>query len=104
MGAHDEARLEDDAEVRPAAEAPASVPIADEKMAEGGLGPSKAHQNVIHGARLAAEKEQRMSLIQGIRLYPKAVAWSMVISTCIVMEGFDIALVNNFCTLHRSGY
>lgn len=38
-------------------------------------------------ARRATEKEQKMSLIQGVKLYPKAVAWSMLISTCIVMEG-----------------
>ena len=37
-----------------------------------------------------------MTLMQGIRLYPKAIAWSMVISTCIVMEGYDVCLVNNF--------
>ncbi|OPB43514.1 MFS permease (maltose permease) [Trichoderma guizhouense] len=37
-----------------------------------------------------------MTLLQGIKLYPKAIAWSMIISTCIVMEGYDISLVNNF--------
>ena len=37
-----------------------------------------------------------MTLIQGIRLYPKAVFWSVLISTCIAMEGYDISLVNNF--------
>jgi hypothetical protein len=99
MSSHEEPRVEDDGDVRPAAEAPSAMPIADEKMTGGTSEPSKAHQGVIHGARLAAEKEQKMSLIQGIKLYPKAVAWSMIISTCIVMEGFDIALVNNFCEL-----
>lgn len=38
-------------------------------------------------ARRATEKEQNMSLLQGIKLYPKAVAWSMLISACIIMEG-----------------
>lgn len=37
-----------------------------------------------------------MTLMQGIRLYPKAVLWSVLISTCIAMEGYDISLVNNF--------
>lgn len=37
-----------------------------------------------------------MTLLQGIKLYPKAVAWSVLISTCIAMEGYDISLVNNF--------
>jgi SP family general alpha glucoside:H+ symporter-like MFS transporter len=29
-----------------------------------------------------------MTLLQGIKLYPKAVFWSMLISTCIAMEGY----------------
>ncbi|KAK4153638.1 alpha-glucosides permease MPH3 [Chaetomidium leptoderma] len=56
----------------------------------------KAMDRVIQGAKTATEKEQKMTLLQGFRLYPKAVAWSMLISTCIVMEGYDICLINNF--------
>ena len=37
-----------------------------------------------------------MTLMQGLRLYPKAVAWSILISTTIVMEGYDVSLVGNF--------
>lgn len=59
--------------------------------------PSKTHKDVIDHARAAAIKEQKMTLMQGIRLYPKAIAWSILISTVIVMEGYDISLVNNFC-------
>jgi SP family general alpha glucoside:H+ symporter-like MFS transporter len=59
---------------------------------------SKRDRTVIEHARAAAAKEQNMTLLQGIKLYPKAIAWSMIISTCIVMEGYDISLVNNFCT------
>ncbi|CAI7666645.1 unnamed protein product [Penicillium viridicatum] len=51
---------------------------------------------VIQNAKAATEKEQSMTLMQGIRLYPKAVLWSVLISTCIAMEGYDISLVNNF--------
>ena len=40
-----------------------------------------------------------MTLMEGLRLYPKAIAFSVIISTCIVMEGYDISLVTNFCTL-----
>lgn len=57
----------------------------------------QATDRVIQGAKLATEKEQKMTLMQGIRLYPKAIAWSMLISTCIVMEGYDVCLINNFC-------
>lgn len=50
----------------------------------------------IAGAKAATDKEHRMTLWQGIRLYPKAVFWSILISTCIAMEGYDVCLVNNF--------
>ncbi|GAB1313773.1 Alpha-glucoside transport protein [Madurella fahalii] len=55
-----------------------------------------ATERVIQAAKTATEKEQKMTLLQGIRLYPKAIAWSILISTCIVMEGYDICLINNF--------
>jgi hypothetical protein len=58
---------------------------------------SKTHRNVVDNARLASGKEQTMTLMQGLRLYPKAIAFSVIISTCIVMEGYDISLVTNFC-------
>lgn len=51
---------------------------------------------VIEHARAATDKEQKMTLLQGIKLYPKAVMWSIIISTCIAMEGYDISLVTNF--------
>lgn len=57
----------------------------------------EARDRVIQGAKTATEREQSMTLLQGIRLYPKAIAWSMLISTCIVMEGYDVCLINNFC-------
>jgi hypothetical protein len=57
----------------------------------------KAKDRLLQGAKAATENEQNMTLMQGIRLYPKAIAWSILISTCIVMEGYDICLINNFC-------
>lgn len=74
--------------------------MADEKVTTAtGLDqsdPSKSHPTVIDHARNASAKEHNMTLMQGIKLYPKAVGWSVLISTCIVMEGFDVSLVNNF--------
>ena len=57
---------------------------------------SRRMSHVIHDAKKASESEHRMSLWQGIRLYPKAVAWSILISTCICMEGYDVCLLSNF--------
>ncbi|KAI1463895.1 sugar transporter [Daldinia caldariorum] len=68
----------------------APVPVATSKEKH------ETMDDIIRSARLASEKEHRMTLLQGLRLYPKAIAWSILISTCIVMEGYDISLVNNF--------
>lgn len=46
-------------------------------------------------ASKATKSEQNMTLLEGIRLYPKAVAWSVLLSAAIIMEGFDIVLIAN---------
>jgi SP family general alpha glucoside:H+ symporter-like MFS transporter len=46
-------------------------------------------------AAKATEAEHRMSLLEGLRTYPKAVGWSVLLSTAIVMEGFDMIILNN---------
>lgn len=51
---------------------------------------------ILDFAKSATAKEQKMTLMQGIKTYPKAILWSMLISTCIVMEGYDVCLINNF--------
>jgi MFS transporter, SP family, general alpha glucoside:H+ symporter len=61
-----------------------------------GLSQPKRGSTVIRSAKAATDKEHSMSLLQGIRLYPKAIAWSMLISLCIAMEGFDLCLLNTF--------
>ncbi|TVY41052.1 Maltose permease [Lachnellula occidentalis] len=63
--------------------------------------PSEDHidssmDEVRRNAKTATDSEHSMSLLQGIKLYPKAVAWSMLISTCICMEGYDVCLLSNF--------
>ena len=53
-------------------------------------------EKIVDNARAATEKEHKMTLLQGIKLYPKAVAWSLLISTCIAMEGYDVCLLGSF--------
>lgn len=69
---------------------PLHFPAADE------LRQTETMRDTIVGAKNASDKEHKMSLLQGIRLYPKAIGWSILISTCIAMEGYDVSLVNNF--------
>ena len=50
-------------------------------------------------ARAAADAEKRMSIREAFKLYPKAVGWSILLSTAIVMEGYDTLLLSNFFAL-----
>lgn len=46
-------------------------------------------------AQHAADDEKSMGLIQAIKLYPKAVGWSVVLSSALIMEGYDLALLGS---------
>ncbi|KAJ5729466.1 uncharacterized protein N7483_003974 [Penicillium malachiteum] len=43
----------------------------------------------------ATRKEKSMTLAEGIRLYPKAIAWSILLSSTLIMEGYDLALLGS---------
>lgn len=47
-------------------------------------------------AREAAEQEHSMTLVQAVRKYHTAVLWSLLLSTSIIMEGYDIVLLSSF--------
>lgn len=47
-------------------------------------------------AKDATDKEHAMTVREALRLYPKAVAWSILLSTAIVMEGYDVVLLGSF--------
>ena len=51
---------------------------------------------MINEAKEATDMEKAMSFTQAIKLYPKAVGWSILLSTAIVMKGYDTALLGNF--------
>ncbi|KAJ4305096.1 hypothetical protein N0V90_000626 [Kalmusia sp. IMI 367209] len=54
------------------------------------------YADLAEDAQIATVKEHQMSLGQGLKLYPKAVAWSIILSTAIVMEGYDVVLMGSF--------
>ena len=54
---------------------------------------------LTNDARVGAESEKHMSIAQAFRLYPKAAAWSVFLSTALVMEGYDTLLLANFFAL-----
>lgn len=47
-------------------------------------------------AKAATNDEKTMSVQQALRLYPKAAAWSILFSSAVAMEGYDIVLIASF--------
>lgn len=75
------------------------MPLPSEKEAVGGevisiavspaMDPSRAFE-----AAAATEAEHNLGLVKSLKLYRKACMWSIFFSTCIVMEGFDLTIIN----------
>lgn len=47
-------------------------------------------------ARLATQTEHTTSVWQGIKTYRKAVFWSIIVSSSVIMEGYDTTLIGSF--------
>ncbi|PVI03570.1 general substrate transporter [Periconia macrospinosa] len=54
------------------------------------------HAGITQDAFLETENQKNMTILQALRTYPKAIAFSILMSLCIVMEGYDTALTGNF--------
>ena len=53
-------------------------------------------QGVIDEAKEATDHEHRMGIWKAIKTYPKAVGWSVLASTALVMEGYDLVVIGSF--------
>lgn len=47
-------------------------------------------------AKAATDREHAMTVREAFRLYPKAIAFSLIFSTAVIMEGYDTALLGSF--------
>jgi SP family general alpha glucoside:H+ symporter-like MFS transporter len=45
-------------------------------------------------ARAATTKEHNLPLREGLRAYKKAILWSILLSSAVIMEGYDTILVS----------
>ncbi|ETN43431.1 uncharacterized protein HMPREF1541_02590 [Cyphellophora europaea CBS 101466] len=57
--------------------------------------PTKDRANLAEDALLATEDEHNTTFLQALKRYPKACAWSGVVSLCIIMDGYDTALMGS---------
>ena len=66
--------------------------------ADAGQGSIAGAENIVKPnaqAQHAASEEKTMSLRQALKLYPKAIGWSVLLSTTLIMEGYDLALLGS---------
>ena len=73
-----------------------SVGTMGENSAVNRLAETSKFAQLNAGAKVATDAEHAMTLREGIRQYPKAIAWSMIFSLAIAMEGYDKALIGGF--------
>jgi SP family general alpha glucoside:H+ symporter-like MFS transporter len=52
------------------------------------------NMDVLVNAEAANAQEHELSLRQALRLFPKSVMWSFILSTSVVMEGYDTKLIS----------
>ena len=48
---------------------------------------------------VARSQERALGFIQAVKLYPKAIFWSICMSTALIMEGYDTALIKSLFAL-----
>ncbi|MCJ1308110.1 hypothetical protein MMC25_001762 [Agyrium rufum] len=53
-------------------------------------------QTLIEEAEAATAAEHQMGIWTAIKTYPKAVGWSVLASTALVMEGYDLVVIGSF--------
>lgn len=51
---------------------------------------------LIHHAQQSDEADRLLTVRQALKKYKKAVFWAMLLSTSLIMEGYDLVIV---CTL-----
>ena len=47
-------------------------------------------------AEVGFAEERELGPLAALKAYPYAVLWSLVMATCVIMEGYDTALLGNF--------
>lgn len=51
--------------------------------------------DISNDAKANDHEEKTMSLMKGLKTFPKAALWSVVLSSSIIMEGYDLNVINS---------
>ena len=52
-------------------------------------------RDLVSDAEEATNKDHQLTVLQAIKLYPEAVAWSAVFSASCIMDGYDLKLIGS---------
>ncbi|RSH95719.1 hypothetical protein EHS25_000811 [Saitozyma podzolica] len=67
----------------------------------------RVNQDLLKKAEDVANFDKGMGFRETLRIYRKAAVWSVVLSTALIMEGYDVVIINSFfgqsSFLHRFG-
>jgi SP family general alpha glucoside:H+ symporter-like MFS transporter len=55
--------------------------------------------DLVTESKAAVDAERKLTLWSALKLYPKAIAWSALLSLTLVMEGYDLSIINGFFAL-----
>ncbi|TGJ87246.1 hypothetical protein E0Z10_g1552 [Xylaria hypoxylon] len=67
----------------------------DEAVAARIAGNVEDFMKLVNEANEANEREREMTLRHAFKVYPKAIGWSMLLSSCLIMEGYQTAVVGS---------
>lgn len=83
-------------DLRPVAGDHDAIEIDLEKSAARRLADSSTKfADLSNEAKIATDAEHKMTVLEAIKLYPKAILWSIVFSTAVAMEAYDLVLVSS---------
>lgn len=66
-----------------------------ERDGKGFLGTKGVWEATVQDAQAASNHAHSLSVRQGLKAYPSAVLWSLIISMSIIMEGYDTILIGS---------
>ncbi|KAI0127214.1 general substrate transporter [Xylariales sp. AK1849] len=73
----------------------AAAQAVDPEIANNNPRACSKREALVIEARAAAHSEHDMTLLTALRLYPKAIGWSVLLSSTLIMEGYDLALLGS---------
>jgi SP family general alpha glucoside:H+ symporter-like MFS transporter len=71
--------------------------LHDDRVEKASVAVEELSEKVLNNeAHNATDAEHNLTVFQALKTYRKAVLWSVLISTTVIMEGYDVTLLGSF--------